>query len=150
MDKILKWQTNRYNLIVKKFHLPKLDQFATYVDDAMSIESVDSVAYQEPEEELTFLEKVGMRVDLQAKENLKKPLFSEVANLIRKQNKIQKASRYYIKKFGFTTERIRRKIASSLFFKKPQVIKRVAENEIENTSTRRKSAEPVNPYDKFR
>lgn len=25
MNKILKWQTNRYNLIVKKFHLPKVD-----------------------------------------------------------------------------------------------------------------------------
>lgn len=83
---------------------------ATYMDDQLSIESIDSVPCKEPEEELTFLEKVGLRLDLQLKENFKKPLFSEVSNLIRKQNKIQKASRYYLKKFSFTAERIKRKI----------------------------------------
>ena len=51
----------------------------------MSINSVDSVECQEPEEELTFLEKVGLRFNFNDfKENLTKPLFSEVVNLIRK------------------------------------------------------------------
>ena len=100
---------------MKKFYLPRAEHISSYSDDAMSVKSIDSVAYLEPEEDHTFLEKIGMRFNFQeVKENPKEPLFSEVANIIRKQNKIQKASRYYISKFSFTAERIRRKMASSL------------------------------------
>lgn len=126
MDRILKWQMNKYNLIVKKFHQPKIHQLDSYIDDSLSVDSIDSIPCKEPEEEHTFLEKVGMRFNFQdVKENQKKPLFSEVTNLLRKQNKIQKASRYYLNKFSFTTERIKRKIQSSLLktrLKSPHII----------------------------
>lgn len=115
VEKIKFWKTQKYQKIVNKYWKGEKSEDSLYEEED-SVFSLETLDFQEKSSELSVLERVECK-NSTFKPNLSTDtprLYDSLTELIHRQNKSQKAYRYFNLKMRFSMERIRRKVANSL------------------------------------